>query len=203
MYNNDYRYIFLHDDQSRRSLAHLNSLFGRILIISAVCDFAVSVILTLALDSIAGENPAYIAIPFVCGAGFFVGLAATSIVMSVKSKMVLEESFSKLTQTPKDNLKRQLHNLYIGFRRMGNIMFIAILAAGVIAGIIIAVIGYNLSKDSSPLFTLMMADIGVSLLVAIAAAFVIWSIMFYIYRRKARPFERELTFMSFEECDAQ
>ena len=196
--NDDYRYIFLHDDTDRRALRHVNSIIGRTVIFVIVGDFALSVILMLVLDTFAGENPAHIAVPFACGGLFFICFAAAAIIANVKSKRILSYSFSKLGRSKEDELKRNLHNLYVASQRAGNIMFICMLCAGIITGVIVAAVVHAVAKEPTSLYMLMATSTGVSIFCFVVAAFAVWAIMFYVYRRKARPIENQLTLMSFE-----
>ncbi len=111
--------------------------------------------------------------------------------LEAKKKAIYKRNADKLTDSKADELRRSLQAAWIAQQRRGNIMFLCFLLAPLLIGVVYGIIGYVMYREQ-----FLIVAIGSSFLAflfpAAVVSFVIWTIMYAVYRKRVRPLEAEL-----------
>ena len=108
-----------------------------------------------------------------------------------------ERSF---TESEQDELRRSLQNTYLRLQRRGNMIFLSAIVFAVVGAIAMTAVGYGLGEvDTASLWENFAGTAFLLLLVFAVAAFVIWVIMYAMYRRRVSPVEKRLSEMNATE----
>lgn len=108
-----------------------------------------------------------------------------------------ERSF---TESEQDELRKDLQNGYLRLQRRGNMIFLSAIVLAVVGAIAMTAVGYGLGEvDAVSLWENFAGTAFLLLLVFAVAAFVIWVIMYAMYRRRVSPVEKRLSEMNATE----
>ena len=105
-----------------------------------------------------------------------------------RKKEIYKRNYEKLGGGEADTLRKQLQAAWIRLQKAGNAMFIIVLAASVLFGVILGLVGYFTVAETA-LAECIGSSVILFLIPAAILSVIAWIVMFAVYRRRVRPME--------------
>lgn len=124
-------------------------------------------------------------------------LLAFVLPLEARKKEIYRRNYEKLGESEADSIRRYLEDAWIRSQRAGNIMFFSFMMGAIVLGTVLGLTGHFIGEAGlvESLGTWIMC----CLIPAAIVSFIIWTVMYALYRRKARPLEMRLKYLREEE----
>lgn len=181
---------FLKEDAEREEFRRLKKSNVAVVIVSVLAFVACFVLMESHTQQCLGSTVSWSVILAIF-ALMTVGIAIFALKYAARERDIFMRNAEKLTDSELDLLRRALQTQWMRLQKRGNLMFAACFGAGILAGVILGIIGTVLGKNTD-----LLSSVGSCVLLLTIAcgvvSLIIWTIMYAVARRKLKPTELEI-----------
>lgn len=191
--------LFLKEDTERAEFKEVAKKSGIRAVIFEVILIG-GIVAAIAMEEIWKRVGATTAWSVVLLYGFFATVAFLALCLPLegRKKHIYRRNAEKLGSGEADLLRAELQRLWILSQRAGNIMFGGFLGVSVLVGLILGIVGY--AMGTAPIFVESVGSSIVACVIFVALpSLAVWTVMYAVFRRKARPKETRLRELLREE----
>jgi hypothetical protein len=182
---------FLTDVRDRNKLFELRKRAGTIGFTLFLVYFLAVSIVCLITTLLQVQDVMFFAITLpIIVALFIAAYLGVVIYCEIKRSQIIKANEQQLTDSRLDNIRRKLFNEWKGYNKLSNGVFITFVAAGMICGIVLGILGTDFSQPDAA--KALFAIFGLVTILFCVLAFIPYFLSYLLYNKRVKPLEFEV-----------